>query len=45
VRDVVAGALLSGFWTMCFVDRLGKKEGMTSTSDEDGTILAYEMTF
>jgi membrane-associated phospholipid phosphatase len=45
VRDVVAGALISGFWTMCFVDRLDKKEGVALTSDEDGTILAYEMHF
>jgi membrane-associated phospholipid phosphatase len=45
VRDVVAGALISGFWTMCFVDRLDKKDGMVLTSDGDGTILSYEVNF
>jgi membrane-associated phospholipid phosphatase len=46
VRDVVAGALISGFWTMCFVDRLDKKEGFVLSSDEDGRMtLAYEINF
>jgi hypothetical protein len=42
VRDVVAGAIISGLWTMCFVDR---KENLVLSVDEGGTKLAYEITF
>jgi hypothetical protein len=30
---------------MCFVDRLDKKEGVVLSSDENGTVLAYEINF